>query len=56
MTGWIPTQGRTPSDPGKRYFVRYRNGYESQHTYTATQLIWTDRNSEWDVEFAREVK
>lgn len=56
MKDWIPTKGKAPRNPDKRYHVRYRNGYESQHTYTATQLIWTGRNSEWDVEFAREVK
>lgn len=29
--------------------VKFRNGQISDHTYTAKQLNWSDRDYDWDI-------
>ena len=47
---WVETHGRRPRTGDKPLYVRFRNGLESQRTYTADQLRWTQvENDPWDI-------
>lgn len=37
---WIETKGKAPRNAEQAYFIRFRNGGESAHAYTAKQLQW----------------
>jgi hypothetical protein len=55
MTGWAETRGRKPKTGERLLNVRYRNGLESKHAYTAKQLRWdhTPHNDPWDITHVR---
>lgn len=44
-----PTNGRKPRTGERQLRVRFRNGQLSFHTYTASQLRWTNTGSDWDI-------
>ena len=45
---WVETHGRKPRTGEKLLHIRFRNGLESRHTYTAAQIRWNDSGCEWD--------
>lgn len=55
MTAWTETKWRKPRTGEKPLRVKWRNGNESTHEYTADQLIWADRGWDFDVIAVRRV-
>lgn len=49
MTTWHKTNGRKPRSGEKPLRIKFRNGLESQQTYTAAQLRWTQVGDPWDI-------
>lgn len=46
---WIETHFRKPRTGEHKLRVRFRNGMESKHEYTAAQLRWSDTGHDFDV-------
>ena len=44
-----PTAWKQPRTGEQLLRVRFRNGRLSIHTYTASQLRWSNSGGEWDV-------
>lgn len=44
-----PTNGRKPRTGDRPLRVRFRNGLLSRFEYTANQLRWDHRGSDWDI-------
>jgi hypothetical protein len=46
---WVETKFRRPRTGDALLKVRWRNGEESRHEYTARQLVWEDRGWPFDI-------
>lgn len=44
-----PTNWKPPPTGEKRLRLKFRNGQISKETYTARQIIWADRDWDFDV-------
>lgn len=47
--GFEPTRWTMPPTGDLKLRPQYRNGYVDKFTYTARQLVWSDRGNPWDV-------
>lgn len=48
--GFTPTNGRKPRTGEAKLIAQFRCGYiDDRHTYTAAQLQFADRGSDWDI-------
>lgn len=45
---WHPTKWRKPRTT-RKLRVRFRNGDDSKHSYSADQLNWSDRGEPFDI-------
>lgn len=56
MSKWTPTKWRPPRTGETPLRVMFRNGRISDHTYTAKQLNWSDRDYDFDIVAVRREK
>lgn len=44
-----PNRGKPPRDKSVKLGIKFANGEESKHTFTADQLRWSITGDGWDI-------